>query len=553
MNKYISLFITLSQFFASQIVAQHKISGTVIADDLTPLAYANVILTDSNKVFITGEPTNDNGYFELECPQGTFIISISYIGDSIFTKQVHITQSLDLGQLFLKQNESLQELTIKSKRLLIKQDFDKLIFDVEHSPLSTGYDGLEVLKRSPKLQMNAQGNLLIRNNPVMVMINGRPLNLSGQELNTYLASLNAENIKSIEIQTSGNAETDAQNNGGVVNIILKKVPDGFQSTVRSYYEYRNKEHGRFFAGLNTQYSNNKWFLYHRIGYNRDRNMSNYNSTLTYFTFEGKNANNGSSQSQNNTLNNTLGIVFYPNNKHEIGIEFYSSIKKTNRTGVEYLDIYNPSLSARSKNDNTDNDTTNFWNTTLNYTFKTDSLGSSLKLIADLGNNLLDNNNEVATQYELGTNIDNANRFVSYSNSTLYNFQIDRNKIISEKWKYLIGTKLLHVNRQNTLNQYLLNINEWQSVSSGNQDFDNKEWIWASYMSVSHSFKEKHNIKIGLRAENTSLLGHDNINNTQVENVSSIYSLVYIILIIWGIIGLFLSTTTEPFNDPVLAT
>lgn len=516
-NQIKYFFFTLT-LMPSAVLAQNKISGIILDKNNVPFEYATVVLSDSSKKFVKDYLTDIKGFFEIECAKGKYFLTITYINDTLYFKELTIEQNMDLGIIVGKQAKQLQEVLITVSKPIIKQDFDKLVFSVENSTLKKGYDGLEVLKRSPKLQVSSQGDLLIRNNPVMVLINGRRLNMSGQELNNYLATLNSENIKSIEIQTSGNAETDAENNGGAVNIILKKVPKGFQTTARNYYEYREQDYGRFFSGLNTQFSQEKWFAYHRIGYNNDKNKSNYNSSLNYKSFDGKNVNEGNNKYKNTSLNNTLGAVYYPNSKHEVGLEFLLNNNNSDRIGFENLGIFNPSLSSQSNNHNTNKSKTNFWNATLNYSYKTDSLGSTLKIISDVGKYHFDNTNEVATIYQIGSNNNNTNQFNTNSISNIFNFQIDRNKIISQKWKYLIGSKLLYINRDNLLNQYLLNNNQWQNVPTGKQDFENKEWIWANYFSVSHSLKEKHNFKLGLRSEYTYLNGNDFVQNTKVRTL-----------------------------------
>lgn len=366
MNKFIYVLLLL---IPNNIFAQYKISGAIIDENNTPVEFATIVLSDYGKQYIKGDISDSSGIFQLECAQGKYCLSITYFSDTLFHQEVLIEQDIDLGKIIINQSRSLKEVSITAKKSIIRQDFDKLIFNVENSTLSKGYDGLEVLKRSPKLQINADGNLIIRNTPVIVLINGRRLNITGLELNNYLASINFENIKSIEIQTSGNSETDAENGGGVINIILKKGQIGFQTATRTFYEFRETNYGRFFTGINTQYSREKWFAYHRVGYNNNKNKSIYNSSLTYTSFNGENVNNGGNTYINNALNNTFGAVYYPNDKNEIGFEFLFNNNNSNRNGQECLDIYDPALTSKSTNMNTNESTTNFWNATLNYTYK----------------------------------------------------------------------------------------------------------------------------------------------------------------------------------------
>ncbi|HLP55156.1 MAG TPA: outer membrane beta-barrel family protein [Fluviicola sp.] len=496
--------------------AQSKITGTIVDEEQKPIEFVMIILSDTNDVFLKGEVSNDLGQFEIMCERGIYHLHISSGGDSIYNGKIEVDSiDISLGEIRFRP-KSLDEVVVTAQKPIYGREFDKLIFYVENSPLKQGYDGLEVLKRSPKIQVNAQGDILMRNASVLVMVNGRRMTMSGQELASYLASLNSENIKSIEIQTSGGSETDAERAGGVVNIVLKKNPKGFQTTARTFYKYRDRNADQVVAGLNTQFSANKWYLYHRINYNTDRNKSTYHSALNYFSFNGRNENSGNLRNSKSSLINTFGTVYYPNSKHEIGVEGFVSNTESGRKGTEYLDVYDPALVARSRNDMLNADNTLFWNTTLNYTYRIDSLGSSLKVIGDIGNNAFDNNNEVDSRYEVGTNTDNHNQFVTDANSTFYNLQADWTRKSIRKWVLMIGSKAQHVDRSNMLNRFLELNGQWQDVPTGNENFRNAEWIAATYFNIAKTFREKHDVKIGFRGEYTDLTGQDYQNNTSVN-------------------------------------
>ncbi|MBB5621614.1 hypothetical protein HDE69_002677 [Pedobacter cryoconitis] len=341
------------------------------------------------------------------------------------------------------------------------------------------------------------------------------MSFSGEELSGYLRSLRSENIKKIEIQTVGSAETDASNSGGVVNIVLKKVPTGFQSNLQSSYIYRDKNHATYSGSINNQFGSEKWNIYNKISYTNYRNVSKYNSTTRFYDFEDRNKNDGETENHNKTINAIAGIVFYPDKKNEIGVEGYLSDNRTNRNGLENLNIFNPQLSATSTNKSLYYNKTTFWNTTLNYTYKLDSVGSKIKLIGDIGNNDLDNRNEVDTRYTFGNLKDNYNRFLTNAKSLFYNSQVDLTQKLGNNWGLTTGIKLSKVSRDNKLYNYIFE-NEWKPISSGNQDFKNDETILAGYAAVSKRLNRRNNIKIGLRTEYTKLKGIDYVDYLNVN-------------------------------------
>lgn len=491
------------------------LSGQFVDEKNIPLSFIEIAIYKGDSLVLT-EISDDNGKFEVFVKPSTYELTAESFGEILYKQNIEITQDTDLKDIkILNQSIILNEAVISGNNPIFKQEYDKLIFNVENSPLKQGYDGLEVLQRSPKIQINSKGNILLRNQSPLVMVNGRKMNLSGDELNAYLSSLNSENIKSIEIQTIGSAETEASNAGGVINIVLKKIPIGFQTTVRTYQIYRNKENQVYFGGITNQFGSEKWNIYNQINYTDNSDAYNYNSIFHFYENNGRNENVGQADSRSKNFNTRTGVVFYPNTKHEIGTEFYYSKNKTNNKGSEILNIFNPELSATSTNIDETKSNTDFWNIVLNYTYKLDSLGSNLKLIADIGNNDFENKNEVDTRYTFGNLQDNRFRYLSGSNSDFYNIQTDWNQKFSKNWELNAGVKFSNVSRKNELNTYLFNT-DWQPATDGLQNFKNNESVLGSYLSASATFNEKHQIKIGLRAEYANIKGTDFVNNTEVE-------------------------------------
>jgi outer membrane receptor protein involved in Fe transport len=513
-NKYIIAFLLLA-LFPIGLTAQTKLTGKIVNTDDIPVCFAEIVLFSTDNIEIKRVFSDENGNFTIEEKTGNYLLLITQWGNTLYHKEITLKNDTNLETIKINTELILDEVVVNSRRPVFKQEYDKFIFNVENSPLKQGYDGLEVIKRSPKLQVNSQGDILLRNERAMVMINGRKMNFSGQELSNYLSSLNSENIKSIEIQTVGSAETDASNSGGVINIILKKPPTGFQSAIKTFYMHRNKDNKVYFGGITNQFGSEKWNIYNKINYRDDSNLSKYNSTTNFYINNGKNENEGTSNSRSKNFNTTTGIVFYPNENHEIGTEFYFSNDKSDRKGIEQINVFNPDLNAIATNNSANYNKINFWNIILNYSYKLDNLGSQLKFIGDIGNNDFKNQNEVDTRYSFGTLTDNFNRFITFSNSDFLNIQTDWNQKFKNNWEFSTGVKLSKVSRKNQLNAYLFDT-EWQPTPNGQENFKNDENVLANYFTFATKWKNKHQLKIGLRTEYTTLNGYDFINNTKIK-------------------------------------
>lgn len=502
------IFITVPIF----TLAQLNINGEVIDENDMPLPYVEVEVYENNE-YITDYVTEFDGKFNIQLNKGNYKIVGNHFGVDVFTMDIELNKNTDLGKIKVDNIIELEGIVLTGR--VYKQEYDKFIFNVENSPLKKGYNGIEVLKRSPKLQVSSEGDIMLRNQSVLVLINGRKMNMSGEELKNYLNSIDSENIKSIEIQNVGSADTDASNSGGVINIVLKKVPIGFQTNVRTMYLHKNTENQLYFGGLSNQFGSDKWNIYNRINYQEDENSFKYNSTKSFHENSNKHENKGSNNLNHRHFNTSTGVFFYPNSKHEIGAEIYYSNSKVKRDGFDILDIYNPNLIASAENIATSYDKGSFWNLTTNYTYKIDSLGSNLKFIADFGNNKVDRENEVDTKYYFGNLEDSRNLYLTDAVSKFYNIQTDWNQKFKSNFEFNFGAKFSNVSRDNQLDNFLYIIG-WTPNPDLREDFKNNENIFANYFSIATRIGEKHQLKAGIRTEYTEIKGTDFINNTEVK-------------------------------------
>jgi hypothetical protein len=240
--------------------SQYHVIGEVQNKEHIPIEFGEVLLY-KNKHIVHSVLTDSLGKFSLPTDSGSYILEIRQLGNVLFTKQLQIIRLVNLGIISVENSTDLKEVVITQHRKIFKQEGDKLLFDVENSGLSKGYNSVDILKRSPKLKINSDGDILLRNSSAIILINGKELKLTGQSLNDYLSSISSENIKTVEIQDVASSETEASNKGGVVNIILKKNPKGFNAIIKSSYEYRKDDYGVYKAGTNLNYGSDKWNIY----------------------------------------------------------------------------------------------------------------------------------------------------------------------------------------------------------------------------------------------------------------------------------------------------
>ena len=94
----------------------------------------------------------------------------------------------------------LQEVTVKAKKPLIQIFPDKTVVNVDAAVTNTGATVLEVLEKSPGISLDRNGNISLKGKSgVLMMIDGKPVQVSGNDLNNLLSGMTASQVDQIEI------------------------------------------------------------------------------------------------------------------------------------------------------------------------------------------------------------------------------------------------------------------------------------------------------------------------------------------------------------------
>ena len=118
--------------------------------------------------------------------------------------------------------QKLEEVVVAQRRQLIKNDIDKLTYDVQHDKTAQTKTTLEVLKKIPLVTVDGQENIRVQGSTSFkVYRNGHPdPSLSGQNLKDILKAIPASTIKRIEVITDPGAKYDAEGTTAILNIVM---------------------------------------------------------------------------------------------------------------------------------------------------------------------------------------------------------------------------------------------------------------------------------------------------------------------------------------------
>tara|TARA_R110002049_G_scaffold252890_2_gene428221 strand:- start:8981 stop:11356 length:2376 start_codon:yes stop_codon:yes gene_type:complete len=525
MKRLITLILlTLPTFLISQV----NIKGKVI-DQSQPIVWANVVLTNLNGNIITGSITNDNGVFHLKTEPGTYKLTISFIGYNSFEKEIAIKDNLDLGEIKLEADNTLDEIVITHQKKLIEQKPDRIIFNVENSVTGIGGDALDALRIAPGLRVQNNSVNLLGRGESRVMINGRLLQLSGEDLTSYLNSISASNIKKIEIITTPPAKYEAAGNGGLINIILKKGRLNSWKNTISLVDNINTYN--FVALRNSLlYNKNKVSLSFNVNGTKG-NSRNTEDFQVYYPNSTWDIDINSKDREDN-LSAQLLLDYDISKNTTIGIQYLGNTKAPNLIDKSISRIFNQSntLDSLLVNNGNNHSKVNSHLINLHAITKLDTLGKRISFDVDyftydsnqdrdfitntfspnngfLGVNAAANNfsDQNIENFSIKTDVDHPIKFINLS----YGAKISsiKNNSDIQFFNTITGTPVFDSNISNT--------------------FKYEENNQAIYVSGLKKINEKWDMQLGLRLENTKTKGFSvELNETNTDSYTKLFPSFY---------------------------
>jgi len=176
-----------------------------------------------------------------------------------------------------KKEKEIKEVTITKTKKAVEQKADRTIFDFSEQPnLNTG-TALEGIKKLPGLIVSDLTGMAYQGKMLDVYMDGRPLNITSNELSAFLEGMPANAIDRIEVVTSPGAEYPATSGGAILNIITSKSAKSYLTATYSgnysfsnYDKYRSRTNNSILLN-----SKNRWFGWQlNVGQNYREYMRN---------------------------------------------------------------------------------------------------------------------------------------------------------------------------------------------------------------------------------------------------------------------------------------
>lgn len=183
--------------------------------------------------------------------------------------------------------DTLAALTVHGKKLLIRQVPGKTIINVDAGITNAGATAMEVLEKSPGISVSRDGTISLKGRQnVLILLDGKPAYVSGEDLVALLNGMSAAQIDQIEIMSNPPAGYDAAGSAGVINIKTRKSRQrGFNGNLslalgQGRYPKTNNS-------LLLNYRTDKWNLFLTYSMNANRNFTDLYALRSYYKADGK--------------------------------------------------------------------------------------------------------------------------------------------------------------------------------------------------------------------------------------------------------------------------
>ncbi|MFA6087392.1 TonB-dependent receptor domain-containing protein [Mucilaginibacter sp.] len=218
------------------------VKGVVIDSTVNkPLGYATIAITDpATNAPVKSMLTKDDGTFEMgKLPAKAYKLSLVYVGYKTKTFNISGSKAVDdVGRIVLSPTSNqLKEVSVVGARPLMKQEVDRISYDVLADPESKSVTALDMIRKVPLLSVDGNDNIKLRGSGnYKILLNGKESALMARNPSDILKAMPGTNIVKIEVITTPPAKYDAEGLAGIINIItVKKADQGYNGSVNANY------------------------------------------------------------------------------------------------------------------------------------------------------------------------------------------------------------------------------------------------------------------------------------------------------------------------------
>ncbi|MEO8763615.1 MAG: outer membrane beta-barrel protein, partial [Ginsengibacter sp.] len=507
-----------------KLIAQHTPAGNITVaiknESQQPLEDATVELRNGKDSSLAKVGISDSkGKVAFEHVEfGTYLLKATMVNhSSIYTAPfTSATGAPAIITVTLpRQSAEMKEVVVTAKKPFIQKLTDRIVVNVDNSIISAGSSAMDVLQRSPGVNVDQNDVLSLRGKQgIIIMIDGKPTPMSGTDLANYLKGLPSSVVDRIDIITNPSAKYDAAGNSGIIDIHMKKDKRlGTNGTVNA--SYGQGVYSKVNAGATLNYRNKNVNVFGNYSYGYRKGLNHLILDRNFFTngtFDGEDKKDNYTTFPLNFHLARMGADFFIDKKTIIGVVVNSNfidLRNLNTNNSTVIDNQKrPSYTFQTHQNGTSGNDNTLGNINFKHTF--DSTGTELTADIDYGvfhSDALSNN--VTQYYKLDGGILQPSYILlgnQHGKLTLKTAKADYVNPLKNGAKFEAGFKTSDVASDNDAKFFDASSGIPQNDTTKTNHFLYEEYNNAGYINFSKEYK-KFNFQLGLRGEATSLKTH----------------------------------------------
>ncbi|MBS1636140.1 MAG: TonB-dependent receptor [Bacteroidetes bacterium] len=517
------------------------LKGSVTDETKAPVPFCMVILyTANDSALYKGEACDENGIFQIsDVVPGKYYLVASMVGMGRAIKQDIILNEqnalCDLGDIVLAQPANmLSMVTVTADKPFIEKQVDKTVVNIENSIIQNSAPATDMLGKLPGVMIDRDGNVTLNGRRgVVILIDGKPTGLSGQNLYNYLKGLNTNAIQKVEIITNPSAKYDAAGNAGVINIVMKKNRrQGLNGTLTS--NYSQGRYTNFGQGFGLAYKDRWYNIYANYTYDYRHTFTNLVLNRMFYQqgiLNGVYKTDSYITDLANTHAPRLGADFNLSSKTSLSVlangqfmqDNASAYDKTDNLDKQLMPVYHSIFENSNK--------FSHYNYSINGELRHqfDSLGQELKINLDYAHYYTGIDQQFATQYILpDATIVPGDRLNGNHHDKLFLYAVkgDYSKPLNQKATLDAGFKCSYITLSNNMRFFNPAYGTDYLDTLRSSLFDYNENINAAYLNLNKTWS-KLTLQGGLRLEQTQASGYQKLSQEQFKrNYIQVFPTLY---------------------------
>lgn len=486
------LLSTGSVFAARQM----QTTGRVVDTAGAAIEFATVVLLAEGEQ-AAGTTTDTEGHFTLTAPSGSYTLSITHINYETLTREIALTEGADLGTLTLQPSaQKIDAVVVKGQ--LVRREADRFVVDVANSAAAIGKDGVELLERAPGVWLTDEKISINGKSGSKVYVNDRELKLSGEQLITYIKTLRAEEIQKIEVIPVSGADYDADSASGIIKITLRRQREnGTQGSVQMWSR-QNRFGENWNPSANIALHSGKFDLNAAAWFTDQTAEANATERTIYHTSSSLLESTSHLDEEHQDYGGRLDAVYALAKDHSIGVGGRYNETEDNGVNNTHSLLRGEAANREIRSLFKERDTQRDLKGTVNYVWKIDTLGSTLKFLADYQERKSDNSHN---NHSLVNGIDSLYRDRTDTKYRIGSASLAFEKHFSPRIVLQAGGKYTHYRMlSDALHEYEKEA-AWLKNERESFSIDYTEQIAAAYGIVRANF-DRWGVVAGLRGEYT---------------------------------------------------